>query len=117
MSMSAAPEMINAAVPMPVRNRRRSSASTRSWFVMVSSTLSRWLKSLWLGSAVTSMLLHDFDLVAVRIVHKEKACHQRSVAEEFLDRLGLQAFLAEPCVLGAQIVDHHRHVAVALARE
>src|SRR6266446_4764599 len=115
--MTAAPEMINAAVLTPVRNCRRSSASPRYWSIVVSSTVSRWLKSRFrLGSAVTSVLLHDLDLVTVGIFHEEKARHQRPVAEEFLDRLGLQTFLAEPCVLGTEIVDHDRQMAVAVAR-
>jgi hypothetical protein len=77
--------------------------------------VSPWLEPVWLGSAVTSVLLHHLDLVTIGIFHKEETRHQRSVAEEFFDRLGLQAFLAEPCVLGSKVVDHNRQMTVPVA--
>src|SRR3954447_17617313 len=43
------------------------------------------------GSVIASVLLQDLDLVAVGILHEEKAGHQRPVAEEFLDRVWLEA--------------------------
>src|SRR5262249_30575178 len=112
--MTAAPEMIKAAVPTPARNCRRSSASLRSGSILLSSTVSPWLE-VWLGSAVTSVLLHHLDLVAVGIFQEKETRHQRPVAEEFLDRLGLQTLFGQPCVLGGKIVDHDCQMTVDIA--
>src|SRR4051812_41047457 len=98
----AAPEMTSAAEP--ARNFRRSS---------VSPSCDDRMGFLQVCSAIASVLLQHLDLVAVRVLHEEEARHQRAVAEEFLDRIRLEAFALEARMLGRKVVDRDRNVPVA----
>src|SRR5688572_14305030 len=42
-------------------------------------------------SAIASVFLQDLDLVAVRILDEKELGHQRPVAMEFLDRIGIRS--------------------------
>ena len=64
---------------------------------------------------VAAVALEDLDLVAVGVLDEEEPRHQRAVAVELLDVGGLQPELLEAPVLGVEIVDRERDVAVAVA--
>src|SRR5690606_7941276 len=64
---------------------------------------------------VPAVALQHLDLVAVRILHEEEARHQRAVAVELLDVRGFESELLEAPVLGVEVVDRERDVAVAVA--
>ena len=61
------------------------------------------------------MPLQHLDLVAVGVGDEEELGHQRSVAMEFLDRIGIEAGLAEARVLAVDIIDADSEMAVARA--
>src|SRR5215475_14955170 len=93
--MTAAPEMTRAAVPTPARNRRRSTPMLPPPILLLSGVIAfpplfcdqNLSRSARRRSAVTSVSLQDFDLVAVGVLHEEEPRHQRAVAEELLDRV------------------------------
>ena len=61
------------------------------------------------------MALQHLDLVAVRVLDEEEPRHQRAVAVELLDVGGFEPLLLEPPVLGVEVGDRERDVAVAVA--
>ncbi len=61
------------------------------------------------------MPFQHLDLVAVRILHEEKARHETAVAVELLHVVRLEALLDETPMLGPGVVDADRDVAVAVA--
>ena len=64
---------------------------------------------------VAAVALQHLDLVAVRVLHEEEPRHQAAVALKLLDVGGLQAELLEAPVLGVEVGDRERDVAVAVA--
>jgi hypothetical protein len=58
--------------------------------------------------------LQHLDLVAVGVLDEEEPRHQPAVAVELLDLGGLQPELLEPPVLGVEVVDRERDVAVGV---
>jgi len=67
------------------------------------------------GSAVAAMPLEHLHLVAVGVLHEEEARHQRALAHELLDRVGIETGFGEAVVLGVEIVDGDCDVPVAVA--
>ena len=61
------------------------------------------------------MFLQDLDLVAVGILDEKELGHQRAVAMEFLDRIGIEPALDEAPVLAIDIWNGDRDMAVAVA--
>jgi hypothetical protein len=64
---------------------------------------------------VAAVALQDLDLVPVRILDEKESRHQAAVSVKFLDVGGLQPEFLEAAVLGVEIVDRERDVAVAVA--
>ena len=64
--------------------------------------------------SVAAVVLQDLDLVAVGILDEEEPGHQRAVAVEFLDRLAVDPGSLRSALLGLEIVDHDREMAVAV---
>jgi hypothetical protein len=59
--------------------------------------------------------LEHLDLVAVGVLDEEEARHQRALAVELLDVVGIEPLLLESPVLGVEAGDRERDVAVAIA--
>jgi hypothetical protein len=62
-----------------------------------------------------AVALQHFDLVAVRVLHKEKAGDEPVAVLEFLDIVGGEAQRFHSCMFGVEIVDADRDVPVARA--
>src|SRR5262249_672081 len=68
-----------------------------------------------LWSAIAAVPLQNLDLVAVGILDEKELGHQRAVAMEFLDRIGIESAPAHPPMFAVHIRDSNCDVSISVA--
>src|SRR5882757_3022726 len=73
------------------------------------------LPSFLLRSVEAAAFLNDLDLVAIGIGGEEEPRQRSAVVLQFAQRTRLKIFAFEAGMLGGEVIDHHRDMAVAVA--